>query len=878
MARWQDHFPIGVFVDANDTDQGGKTATLVRTLQQNNLRYIMWTNCSPYFVDAINGQSAVIDNAAFGGPVYHVYSPTGRLAAGAATGLDGDWYLRDGVNQADADATTMTTAILAELPNKVNMLGYNLGDDITTFSWRAGSEVAPIVRAFRRADPTRFSSAVVVDNSVWALLPSDLEVGITYRYPCGRYTNNTDTAEGDFHRTGVFGAGVDWVTSYRSMIANLPANARMWYIAQAHQNIDSPESQTQLRMPYPSEMGMQVWQAIGEGVKGIFFFLWGDNGGLTTGLGSVGSEARLAALRRASDRINPTIRQKLIRSTKVTDIFVASGGGNATYPTTYANAYIATLRQDNGRYLCVVCNHSASTASVTITGPGLTGRLVNLETGVATKLGGSVSLAAFDGAIYELDPFIGVPKIDPDYSQNVKYYWDHHFANPDAAEYIAPGSLNLHTNVVTVTNGQNLQSVVDAAPDYTTFRLQAGTYDEIRLVGRSHLHFVADDDAHRPTMRSAYFYGCTHSQYINGEIFDGSQIGGWVGKLINTPLPAERYNFLHPKQDIILRNIDFVSDGTLVEYKWYYLNPGVWTHDHGYVHAPLFFRNMRDVCVEGCTFSGYTFGDETTAPSQPPPTGVSATPTQVGPVAYAHAGFINGNAGVNHIVVRSCTFTAAERTGGSKNAPCGTFFDGSCGSVLTDNTFLPSPVQGNSFTNCYQFLTNDDFTMDAANDGHADLITDLRSTRYNVCARTAFLYSELFITWMGGDNLAIANEGPVLANNSGSLAVFIEVSGRNTQKAAYDSTGNMIMDNITHGINWTGAFVDVRNDLGSNGGFNHDLNEPEDGRVGQTTITGNQALGGVVTAWMRTNGTNPPPATPDVITGNTDSGGSRDGV
>lgn len=886
MATIYDTLPIGVFLDASGVctvrDANGSGTSLDASnvgnlrhivhhpdvgLKPTGLNAICWTGQQPYNFESVQSATTNIESWTKNGPILQIASPYQKAIVTNGTGWD-TWFSGsyDSGVHTRAAADVIAARYVTHYANHPSILAFNIKDD-------SNPDARSILCTQAMQAATGIPTANMWSAGFPAGLGTDFLYGLTYTYPCGKYSNNTPTAEGDFHRFTF--SGSDWIDALRTRMDSRPKDSPAHIILQAHQTIDAESNNTELRYPTANEMRMQVWMALGENYKGLFWIAWTDGGFRASGAGSVewqglgnpASATRIAAASEMAHRITPEIRRKLVSAAKVDDEFVASGGGNATYPIPYTNAYISTLRQSNGHYLCIVVNHSASSAAITITAPGLTGRLVNLEDDSILRLGSAVTLPAFGGTIYELDPFIGVPNVDPDFSRDVKYYWDHHWANLDADEYIAPGDLILHSNTVTVTSGQDLQAVVDAAPDYTTFRLQAGTYSAVRLVGRSHLHFVADDDNNRPTVRSFYVYGCTHSQHINGENMSG--IGGWVGKLINTPLAAERANFLNPKQDFIFRNLNFVSDGTLVDYRWYYLQPGVWTHDHGSENLPLFFRNTRDACVEGCTFSGYVFGDATTQPVSAPPAGVSPTPTQTGAVAYGDVGMISGNAGINHMVVRNCTFTAANRAGGTRNAPAGVFWDGACGCVSTDNTFLASPDGLSSWTMSYLFLTNDDFTMDAQNDGHADRLTDIRSARYNVCARTAFRYSSLFISWMGGNNLAIDNEGTVLANNSGSLAVFIEVSGRSTQKAAYDSTGNMVMNNITHGINWTGAFVDVLNNLGSLESDRHDQNLGSDGKIGRTTVTGNVVNGGTVANWIRTNGTTPQPATPDVVSGNT---------
>jgi hypothetical protein len=847
-AEWTRHFPVGAFVDQASTcdlrdpltpgglvqyhpDQSGSSGIVPCATHPdggflpNNLGCVLFTNGEPYPNEVTPSQvSTAIDGLR--GLVKTVVAPFGRYDA-ANHRLDSGWFGNEAIAHDAATADPIAQTIVALYAAHPSVLAYSLADDITVANH--GQRLATMAEAFQRADIWgRPATGVITDKNVVPLFTAGtFRLLLTYAYPCGRYANNTDTLEGDFHRSTFSG---DWVDVIRDRVSTLPAGARHWWILQTHQVIDAPPSSTQLRYPTAREMRTQFWIAIGEGATGLFWFVWTDLAGQADGLGNPQSAARMAAAAELAGRLTPDIRERLLRCTKVADAFVASGGGSSGYPVNYANAYVSTLYDaTDDRSYCVVCNHSTSTANVTITAPTLSGRLVNLETGVRSKLGVAVSLPALDGTIYELDPMRGVPVGTPDLGQNVETWWSTHWANPSSPTYVSASDINLHPNVVIVQPTDNLQAVIDAAPDYTTFRLRPGTHGRAYLIGRSHLAFVSDDPANRATLRGIDVFGNTDAQDRNT----------YVSALLAGDEEA-LYKHKYPSRDFYYRDLDYRSDGTPCRHDqtptsndWVEFTPG-WN------------RAVRDVLYENCTYDNYFASDASGGTSGPP--------------EYAEFGFVNCNAGTVNVWARNCTFHSGINSGGFGAMPHYFFLDGAQGSGM-----VGCSASGKYHSGGALFLTNDDFTFDVDRDGGFQTLYDLRNAHQVVIANNA-LGNAFTVIGYTGDALLVLNN---TMNQGGALCPgFVGISSRCSkyyaQGVVYDNYDHVIKGNVLTNGNVT-TFVGCDPNSGAMCTDTSDPNNPYRGRVGRVSVL-NNSVGGTVGTWLDA------PAGvdgPNVVSGNT---------
>jgi hypothetical protein len=431
-AEYKEIFPIGAYIQMissavtmRDMNTGGTVVvsvdnptgltTMINHPEQGILAAgmdaIIMGGGVPYPHDVSQGIVNQVAALTPDGRIKLMLQPVGRTDTAGVKGWDKpEWYgtlpfdpLFHTVTQAQIPAAEVN----AIYGTKPAVVAYNLKDDVAYIpTENHARDTAVAIQATNLIDGYgRATTATFTDPSAIALVPTaDLRLVNTYRYPCGQYSNGTPTLEGDFHRS-TFG-GLDWIAYLRANnFLNIPSDVPIWLDLQAHKTITGGSGQ--LRYPYPSEFGMQGWLAIGEGVKGIFWFHWGDQAPNWEGLGNPNSYARFAAVRDFTARITQGIRSRLLRTVKDTDRFTVSGGGSAGYPVNYSNAYVSTLIDaQSSVYYVVIVNHSASTASITVSGTSgfTTGTLTNLETGVVTNVGSAVSLAGFDGSIWKWAP------------------------------------------------------------------------------------------------------------------------------------------------------------------------------------------------------------------------------------------------------------------------------------------------------------------------------------------------------------------------------------------------------------------------------------------------------------------------------------------
>jgi hypothetical protein len=650
-------------------------------------------------------------------------------------------------------------------------------------------------------------------------------------------------AEGDF--TIDSATWTEWADVIVDQVEAFP-DARVWWWCQAHQLGDGSD-QNHLSYPTAREIRKMVWEAIGAGAKGLIWFIYQDTEDWD-GLAHPNSRSRLQALAEMNARIDRGIRQRLLRCAPASALFSASGGGSAAWAhETYANAGVRTLHDaGTGTYYCVAVNRSTSTASVTLSGVGVSGSLVDLETGASTDLGSAVSLPALDGAIYRFVPSdaYGVPHHMPNASLTTEQWWATHWANPDSVNYVAYGDIETHPNAIDVDASDDLQAIVDGAPDDTTFRLGPGNHGKVYAVGRSGLHFVAADPMDRPTMNAAYI----HASVLNADY------ESFVDAVVNDDDADAIALYLDPPRDFLFRDIDFVPvTGELAGLDAF---------------AECFnFACIADVCIEGCTFGGYRWVDNTGG--------------AVGPIkSGAHGGYVTGTAGVHNVVVRNCEATPVTYAGQSFRAwAVFAYFDGAAGCVIADNTINGSTGFNGGFA---LFLTNDDFAPSTATAydgvaGYDEISGEIPHARYNAVFRNTGGPSAFRVDY-GGRNLLMAENA---ANVGANVAKVVSLDARDPSHSVgltgYLQYDSVIRDNAYTGGNVTGRFVEHLFE-------NNSLGQSEYGRgsrVGRTTITGN-SVGGTCAKWYETVDTSTAQdavaTTPITATNNTDSGGSRDGV
>jgi hypothetical protein len=814
----------------------------------NHLTYPFFAFSVPAVQEDTQFVSQKLDDNKVGGPLYHSVTPTGRTGA-TGTGIEAEYYQADPQFWTDAFADQLVQPIVTNYQDHPSLLAYNLDDDVSFFGNPNADAVIKIAESFQRNDPygrpATFIGLFPNDHNYWA--DYDCKLVSTYIYPCGYYADGvTPTAEGDFmsarvHVNAPMVSGAtqrDWVDYLRWWFSYVPSGAYIWLFLQTHSTTTGTNG---LREPTPREYRKQFWIAVGEGVKGIYWFR-GDLAldSPTPGLFDVTRRAYLDVASELSDRLNLKTRQRLLKCRRVTDLFTTSGGG-ASYVTptahSYPSAYKSTLLHEDGTYYVVICNHSTSTATVTINSATKSGRLQNMETGEYIRVGGTWSCRPLDGTIFEFVPDLGVPDVKPTFGYGtVEAWWDTHYANPTSANYIPPGAIQTYPREVTVAPG-NLEAALNSEPQYTTFRLQAGNHPWMNeIVGKRRFALIADDPLNRPVLRGIDIFGTSYALQYNNE--GGT---GFPAHLITLRTPAALEAWRNPADGIIIRDIDFRSDGELVKYAYYQFPNGNWNHDHRWENVAIFMRNVRGVLIESCTAAGYVLGTPDTDPTV---TQTQTTYNAVGAVPNTHEGIFCGNAGIENVVIRDCDFEGTLNV--AVRIHNATFFDGARGVVQHDIRTT------GKFSGLSLVLTNGDFSFDENFDGSItrDELRDGWSnvwSEWNVNAATYGQNNGFAL--MGGNNLI---KGGNINLGGGSMTWPVQIACKaplaalTAQGIFYTAWTNVIDDlDITGSVT---TFLEHDVDQGIVGG---NPNHPYRSRVGYSTVK-NCNVSGTVGTWIAT--------------------------
>lgn len=824
--------------------------------------------------DDVNNLSDIIEANNLGGRMYQVWFVGGAYDVSDLKILN-DWVFNEAADHSLDGAKAFATPNSTYFASHPSVLAYHMYDDMFDPTYTA--RVLTMIEAFRDVDPYQRPATGVpvvpaIYTQMWA--SDEVELALTYAYPCQR-----GMPEGDFHRSGF--EGDDFDGELRQFCAPLPKIN--WIYLQVHQTVD----ETGLRYPTAREIRKMVWMTVGEGVKGIVWFLGSDqenadfdNPALpSVGLLSKGREDVLASVSEMSDRLTPEIRARLLASERVAfgtaSNFTASGGGGGGGN---ANAYCSTLYDatSDARY-CVVCNHALTTSNVTINSTTHTGWLVSLENGNRYKIGrDAISLPALDGTILLHDLDIGVPHWVPDNSLTAEQDWARHWANPASSEYRA--TILKHANEVFVPVGQ-LQDAIDASRSGTTFLLEgngAGNHGHVTCVGKERLHFTSFDTTSQATW--AEFHGIDlwgdelFAQY-NGNTTDPRFGLAWLLQSLRDP--EILYLHKNPKRDFLFTNLVYRRFGTLLsEYRHYFIQ-GVWQPDHRLTNIALMARNVTDVCVENCHIiidyknDGWLGGVSPGATDN----NVWATYTYIEQDAThfppTHYALFSGNSGINNICIRNNTWEDQNTDFSAR-----VFYDGARGCCFYGNT---ADNDLGFHSHDIILFTNDDLSTDIDADGIISADQDERNSWHNFIVNNDLGFGSAPITIQGRGNLVKDNNYSRVIN----LPAFVEIGARASRfYPNYGGHRYLHFDNVVDGNTFTGgnitqAFVQYR----PQDGFDQDRPQyGQIGLVGRTTIKNNTVVTGTVAEWAADH----PQASPyvseggDTITNNADVNGPQD--
>jgi hypothetical protein len=364
MAPPDSYFPIGVFEDGNIVaGDKARFAAMLHDLKARGLDSVMFTNSS---TDRDAGLLDVADE--LGAGVYML----------PAFDLNDSWW-SSGVPADLATARRLAKPIVGRLGAHASFKGYIVRDEPGLDSL---DKVALMTQAFRDLDPSRPATPILIGTDrvepiFRAAQPQVLLIDV---YPVGK-----SNPPCDFTMSGFGYSDLDFVSYTRLVVGRPPTQAPLWMILQTHQFIDS------LRQPTAAEVRAQHWMAIGEGAKGIFWFIYASQQGW---VGLADNPPLFAEVARLAGRVAP-LRETLLGLHKTDDVFQSGGAGQP---------YLSTLASADGtrRYAVAVNRDCKRSQKLAIAAPGLTGRLKDLETSRMYGLGAPITFTPGDGKIFEL--------------------------------------------------------------------------------------------------------------------------------------------------------------------------------------------------------------------------------------------------------------------------------------------------------------------------------------------------------------------------------------------------------------------------------------------------------------------------------------------
>ncbi len=371
-------FLYGVFEDANHAPA---PQSFLSDVKAHNMDTVVFTNNATFDYPQSNRTSdESYLTAADGLGMHIIFAPHWELTR--------DWYGQP------EDITTIRNRvypIVDKLKNHRSLLAYNILDDADHVY---KNKLAQVTQSFSERDPTIEGLPMLIQGheDVYTNRPTD--VLITYVYPVLRpypYCDFSSSA----------GDGLSYLQRLR-VWTSLANGKPIWLVGQVHGSspiYDPKASWDQLRTPNNAELRIQHWLAIGEGFKGVFWFIYGTQQWWT---GLADNPTLYAEAANLGVRTSP-FRNLLGQLTKTNDMFTITGGGNP---------YVSTLHHPDGRNFAVAVNQTCSSQTVSVNS-SLNGKLRDLETDQTYNLGQSISLQAGDGKIFELVTGNPPPTVTP---------------------------------------------------------------------------------------------------------------------------------------------------------------------------------------------------------------------------------------------------------------------------------------------------------------------------------------------------------------------------------------------------------------------------------------------------------------------------------
>ena len=291
-----------------------------------------------------------------------------------------NFFAVDSIDHTVEDAIEAARPVVEDWGDKKMNRGYYTIDEPT---WDRMGQTAALNKAFHRLDPD-LPAAPVLSNGARTPHMFDgvqPDILVITAYPV---RGNTTVGS--------------WVPGFaehiREQARTLPAGYPLWTILQTHGSANPGNTGAAARTPEPVEVRAMHWLSLGEGTKGIFWFIFKTQQWWT---GIEDNQPVFDEIANLADRME-NYAGILPKLTKVEDRFEVEGEG--------PDPYVSTLTDAKGSYYVILQNGDClneQDLTVTSKRTGNRGGLRNLETGEEIRLGESVTLRPGDGAIYQYD-------------------------------------------------------------------------------------------------------------------------------------------------------------------------------------------------------------------------------------------------------------------------------------------------------------------------------------------------------------------------------------------------------------------------------------------------------------------------------------------
>ncbi|MDQ3700459.1 MAG: hypothetical protein M3442_06005, partial [Chloroflexota bacterium] len=379
-SRARQRFTYGMFEDANYVSGTSDFAATVADLKARHFDSILFTNNFTYRDEPL---LRVADELEFG----IVFAPHAELSAG--------WWPAAAPATLD-HARTVIYPLVDHVRGHPSLMGYSVIDDAPK---ALASKITLATQAFRERDPDRPAGPVLVAGHDEVYRAARPDIALTYIYPALVVKPPCDFSRHDGART------LDAVTERLRQLAVLAEHrVPIWLILQAHGGTKEydpahPDG-TALREPTVEEVRLQHWLALGEGVKGIFWFIYSTQQFWT---GVRDNPVLRAELTDLAGRTAP-LRGLLPSLRKGEDRVTVSGPADTPAPF---RPYVSTLFDENGGVYVVAANRSCSPQQLTLRAPGVRGWLRDVEANRWYRLGTVLTFRGGDGKLFELVPDAG---------------------------------------------------------------------------------------------------------------------------------------------------------------------------------------------------------------------------------------------------------------------------------------------------------------------------------------------------------------------------------------------------------------------------------------------------------------------------------------